>query len=100
MSAVDSLSSSPRTIAGIQLFYKTFTSFCQLPLARDLFWNHADIVTLAFALSMLATYMVYSQRQRTRTIPGTRAAEGTNGFQVIAAAHPAVKTNRLGARTP
>jgi hypothetical protein len=40
-----------------------------------------QIATLAFALSMLATYMVYSQLQRTRVAPAGSASAATNGLK-------------------
>jgi hypothetical protein len=38
-----------------------------------------QIVTLVFALTLVATYVVYSQRQRTKTIMPAPLAAATNG---------------------
>jgi hypothetical protein len=39
-----------------------------------------QIVTLVFALTLVATYVVYSQRQRAKTITPASLAAATNGF--------------------
>src|SRR5205809_1118059 len=56
------------------------------------------IATLAFALTVFATYVVYSQRQRTRIVTSASLSVATNGTRSSSVGGPL--TNHLPAQKP